>query len=279
MRTSPFVAALLVVTAACAPNDSKSPDQKADPHTVTITASDFALQAPDTIQSGMTTLVLKNAGSTIHHAAFVRLKDNKTMADLATAMKNMKPGEAPPTWMEEAGGAQIPDPGTQTSAILDIPAGNYVMLCFVDTPDKVPHFAKGMMHAFTVIPATAPAAAEPTADITVTLSDYTFAFSTPLTAGHHVLKIVDGAKQHHELVLMKLKAGKTIEDVGAWGKDYKGEMPAVAMGGVPAIVSGQAEYVPVDLTPGNYVVMCFLSDEKDGKAHMEHGMVMPITVK
>ena len=240
MRTSPLVVFVLVVTAACSPKDAKAPDQKAaaEPAVVTITATNFAFQAPDTIQSGMTTLVLKNAGATIHHAALVRLKDGKTLADLAAAMKSMKPTDPPPAWMEDAGGAQIPDPGTQTTATLDIPPGNYAIICFVDTPDKVPHFAKGMMRALTVVPSTEPTAPAPAADITVTLSDYAFTFSTPLTAGHHVLKIVNGAAQHHELVLLQLKPGKTVADVGKWAADYKGEMPAVALGGIPAIVSG-----------------------------------------
>ena len=31
--------------------------------------------------------------------------------------------------------------------------------------------------------------------------------------------------------------------------------------------------------PGSYVAICFIPDSGDGKSHLEHGMMMPITVK
>jgi hypothetical protein len=33
------------------------------------------------------------------------------------------------------------------------------------------------------------------------------------------------------------------------------------------------------MTPGNYVMLCFLPDAKDGKPHLDHGMVKEFTVK
>ncbi|MFN8582246.1 MAG: hypothetical protein U0163_14890 [Gemmatimonadaceae bacterium] len=112
----------------------------------------------------------------------------------------------------------------------------------------------------------------------MTLTDYAFGFSTPLTPGKHVIKVDNAAQQHHEFVLFQLKPGKTLDDFGKFAKDYKGEIPANAIGGVPGMKPGQIEYVPVDLTPGDYVAICFLPDTKDGKPHVEHGMLMPIKV-
>jgi uncharacterized cupredoxin-like copper-binding protein len=251
----------------------------ATPNVVTITAKDFAFEAPDSIPSGMTTLVLKNTGTTLHHAQLLRLKEGKTLADLQAGMKNMKPTDPMPPWIEEAGGVNVPEPGAETSATLMIEPGNYVLLCFVDTPDKVPHVMKGMIKGLTVTPSTKPSAPAPTADVTVTLSDYTFAFSTPLTAGRHTVKIENSATQHHEFVLFQLLPGKTMDDFAKWGATYKGPAPAKAMGGAPGIAPGQSQYVSLDLTPGDYVVICFLPDAKDGKPHMQHGMVMPIKVQ
>jgi len=39
------------------------------------------------------------------------------------------------------------------------------------------------------------------------------------------------------------------------------------------------EYFTADFTPGNYILMCFLPDAKDGKPHLAHGMTKQITVK
>jgi hypothetical protein len=41
---------------------------------------------------------------------------------------------------------------------------------------------------------------------------------------------------------------------------------------------GARAYFTADFTPGNYVMLCFIPDAKDGKSHMEHGMVQPFTV-
>ena len=56
----------------------------------------------------------------------------------------------------------------------------------VDVPDHVPHIMKGMSKALVVTPAMT-TRAEPTADVTMTLADYSLTTSTPLTAGPHVM--------------------------------------------------------------------------------------------
>lgn len=276
---------LICACVACAPKEQKPADSATasaaavqSPNVVQVTASDFAFQMPDSIPSGMTTLVLNNSGTTLHHVQLLRLKDGKRVADLEAGLKSMKPTDPPPPWIEEAGGVNTPEPGGQSSATLMIEPGTYAVVCFVDTPDKVPHLMKGMIKELTVTPSSGSVAATATPDVTVTLSDYTFSFSTPLTPGKHVLKVENTAAQHHEFVLFQLLPGKTMDDFAKWGADYKGPMPAKAIGGVPGMVTGQTEYVPMELTAGDYVAICFLPDAKDGKAHMMHGMVMPLKV-
>ncbi|MFN8572942.1 MAG: hypothetical protein U0132_12915 [Gemmatimonadaceae bacterium] len=279
------VGLLVCASVGCAGKESKPADSSATtaaaaptPNVVHVTASDFTFQMPDTIPAGMTTLVLQNSGTTLHHVQLLRLKDGKRLTDLQAGMKSMKPTDPPPPWVEEAGGVNTPEPGSQSSATVMIEPGTYAVVCFVDTPDKVPHLMKGMMKELTVTPSSGAVASAANPDITVTLSDYTFAFSTPLTPGKHVLKVDNTAAQHHEFVLFQLLPGKTLDDFAKWGADYKGPRPAKAIGGVPGMSTGQTEFVPVDLTAGDYVAICFLPDTKDGKPHMMHGMVMPIKV-
>ncbi|MFN8582245.1 MAG: hypothetical protein U0163_14885 [Gemmatimonadaceae bacterium] len=141
----------------CASRDTKAKDttaaaaaMPAPPNVVTITTTDFAFQMPDTVPAGLTTLVEKNAGTTLHHVQLLRLKDGKTLADLQAGMKSMKPTDPPPPWVEDAGGVNTPNPGAESSATLMLEAGNYAVVCMVDTPDKVPHFMKGMVKGLTV---------------------------------------------------------------------------------------------------------------------------------
>lgn len=248
------------------------------PTVVTITASDFAFEMPDTIAGGMVTLRLVNKGPGIHHASLVRLSDGKTLADFAASLKAMKPTDALPPWAHEEAGPNVPTPGSEQSITQNLQPGNYAVICWVDVPDKVPHVMKGMMHPLTVTAPAGALAAVPAADVSVTMRDYAWDVAPALSAGKHVLKITNVAAQTHELVLIKLAAGKTAADLMRWGKDYKGPLPGTAAGGVSGMAPGVEAYLALDLTPGDYVMLCFVPDAKDGKPHAMHGMVAPIKV-
>ncbi|MEO7084982.1 MAG: hypothetical protein ABI442_00210 [Gemmatimonadaceae bacterium] len=246
----------------------------ASTHTATIHARDFAFDAPDSVTAGWTTFHLVNDGPQLHHAQLVRLDSGKTTTDLTNALKNPGP---PPAWAVFVGGTNAPNPGGESSAVFNLEPGNYAMICMVDIPDHVPHVAKGMMHALRVTPSSN-AAAEPTSDITVALADYSFTTTGTFTAGKHTVKIVNNGPQPHELELVKLQPGKTPKDVADWFVKMDGPPPVTAIGGVAAQIPKITSYAMFDLTPGKYVLYCFVPDGKDGKAHAEHGMFKEITI-
>jgi hypothetical protein len=229
---------------------------------------------PDTITAGWTTIHLVNDGTQLHHLQLVRLDSGKTSQDLAAALKNPGP---PPAWAAFVGGANAPDPKSEATTTVDLKAGNYAVLCLVDLGDHIPHFAKGMVHPLTVTASTTPST-EPTNDASIALGDYTFTFDHPLTAGKHMVKVTNKGPQPHEVELVRFADGKSMKDLGAWIQKMDGPPPASAIGGVPAIMPGSASYVSLDLAPGNYAVICFIPDMKDGKAHLEHGMVKEFKV-
>jgi hypothetical protein len=276
--------------AACAPKDAAKTDTTKvaqtgtpagsmyDPatRTVTVHAKDFAFMAPDSIPGGWTTFHFVNDGSTLHHLQMARLDSGKTARDLADALKN--PAAPPPAWMVLVGGPNAPNPGTESNGTINLAPGNYVMLCFVDTPDHVPHFAKGMMHPFVVTAASAPGA-EPAADITVALSDYAFTVTGTLAAGRHTIKVTNNGPQPHELELVKFAPGKTAKDLGAWAVKFEGPPPGDAIGGLAGVMKGGDGTFTADLTPGNYGFICFFPDAKDHQPHIAHGMVKEFTVK
>lgn len=275
-------ATTLVIVAGCARGESEERGATNGthaghpaPNTVTIVANDFAFEAPSEIPAGVTRFVLKAQGQHIHHATIAKLEDGKTVADLMEAFKTPGP---PPSWVTFVGGPNVPDPGAEANATVDLAPGNYVLICFVDTPDKVPHFAKGMFHAFTVTPASATARA-PNADVSLVLSDYVFTFDKPLTAGRHTIKVENTASQDHEIELVKLAPGKTLADFEKWlAAGMAGALPGSAVGGIASMKPGTVNYFDVDLAPGEYVAICFVPDEKDGKPHLMHGMVRQFSV-
>ena len=260
------------VAQAGAANSAPASQASFDPATriAVVHTKDFAFDAPDSITAGWTTFHLVNDGPSLHHMQLVRLDSGKTAEDLGAAMKNPGP---PPRWAVFVGGANAPDPGSQADATLNLTPGNYVMLCLVDIPGHVPHFTKGMVRPLKVTAASGSTGTEPTADLTVSLADYKFDVQGAMGAGKHTIKVENKGPQAHEVELVRLAPGKTLNDLNAWTQNPQGPPPANALGGVPAIIPGMSEYFTADLTPGNYALLCFLPDAKDGKPHLEHGMV------
>ncbi len=274
---------LTTLSVACASGESGTGDSAtavapATPNVVTITASDYSYAAPDTIPAGMTTFHLV-ATAGLHHATLVRVTEGKSFEDFSAAMQAMKPTDMPPTWIVPVGGPNPPAIGDTAIVTHDMTPGLHVIVCMVDTPDHVPHMAKGMVRPLMVVPTSAPAVPAPVSDVSMTLVDYGFDISPALTAGEHVIKVTNTAQQPHEFFLARLDSGKTMADLGAWGATYKGEMPARSLGGVASMAPGETGYVHVRLTPGNYALLCFVPDAKDGKPHLEHGMAKEFTIQ
>jgi hypothetical protein len=242
---------------------------------VTVHGRDFAFDAPEQIPAGLTTFRFLNAGPGLHHLVIVRLDSGKTLAD----WQRLPPGLASfPAWAIPAGGPNAAEPNGESNATVNLSPGNYLLVCLVDVPDGIPHFAKGMMRPLTVAAASGAAATPPTPDVTVTLSDYKFDVSGPLTAGHHVFLVRTSPGQQHELLLLRLEPGKAFTDVLAWMGKMQGPPPAHPVGGIGPAMNGTTSYFTADLAPGTYVFACFLPDARDGKAHFEHGMIQTFVV-
>jgi hypothetical protein len=249
------------------------------PNVVEITASEYKFDVPDQIPAGLTMFKLNNTGKEMHHATLIKLDSGKTLNDLMEGMKNMKPGTPPPGWVIPAGGPNAAAPGNSSSLIQVLEPGNYAIVCFIPDAKGVPHVQHGMAKALTVTPNATANTTEPNADITVTLKDYQFDFSQPLTAGKHTLKIVTAPGQPHEFTLFQLMPGKTAADITKYVETgMQGPPPAMPLGGVAAMATGEDVFYEVDLTPGDYAVVCFLEDAKDGKPHFVHGMIQQIKV-
>jgi hypothetical protein len=251
----------------------------AAPRVVTIKTMDYAFEAPASLPAGATTFRIVNAGKELHHVWLVKLEQGKTVGDYMAAMQAVAKGQAPPpAWAIDVGGPQMGAPGALADGTVNLEAGNYVIVCHIPSADGVPHAAKGMYKALTVTPTKTPAA-EPKADVTMTLRDYDFAFSTPLAAGRHTLRIVNAAEQFHEALIVRLLPGKSAPDALRWLETgMQGPPPMELVGGATGLAKGRGMQFTADFAPGEYALLCFLPDAKDGKPHVAHGMIKQITI-
>lgn len=264
------VMGLMLVAGACQTMSAKPPE-------VTITAKEYAFEVPASIGGGVVTVKLSNTGQEPHMAQLIRLNDGVTFDQLQAALQGGDPGAAL-SLVSVAGGIYTTPPGATQAATLDLKAGDYAVMDFGAGEDQVPYMVKGMLQPFKVTAGSS--SAEPASDVAVTLKEYSFEMPTELKAGSHTFKVSNQGTQPHEILLLKLAEGKTMADVqAALSNPESGEPPPGDMvGGALAIGPGLRSWTTLELTPGNYMAICFIPDSGDGKSHLEHGMMMPIKV-
>jgi hypothetical protein len=265
---------LSVLFSACAPKPEAAPSNA--PQWVTFTATDFAFAGPDSIAPGFTTIRLVNQGTQDHHLILGRLEDGKTLQDLMAFAKD-HPGAEPPflSWRGAANGIAA---GGSDGATVDLPSGKYIALCFLPDPtDGRDHLSKGMIKELVVAGSPGPAQA-PEAEGEIRLKDFSFELPA-LVAGTHTFRVINDGPLTHELQVVRLNDGATAQDyLAAFAPGAKGPPPGVMIGGPGAYSRGLEGYWTVTLTPGNYVLLCFVPDPADGKPHLMKGMVRELSI-
>ncbi|MGH2775608.1 MAG: hypothetical protein ACRDJT_09285 [Actinomycetota bacterium] len=110
-----------------------------------------------------------------------------------------------------------------------------------------------------------------------------FAFEGPdvLPAGDVALTMDNQGKQMHELALGELLDGKTMDDVHALLKEGLPKKPPKwfrEVGGTGA-KPGETGTIDAELTPGTYIMLCFVPDKASKKPHVMLGMMKEVTVE
>ena len=274
--SSTLAAALVAATASARPTTTSLGDIPE----LTIVTHDFRFDAPDTIAAGLTRVRLRNEGQEHHHAQIVRLGPGVTIPKLLEAIG--KSVASLPAGTKFVGGPNVPAKGGISEVVLTLEPGQYALICFVSGTDHIPHLAKGMTRLITVTPpqfvVSKSKPRQPVEDIRMTLHDYAFDLPPVIRAGRHTIRVENAASQPHEAVLGRLKPGNSLSDLVQWIKTREGDMPGEEVGGTVALSTGEVNFMNVELTAGEYILLCFVPDAKDGRSHLAHGMIRQFTV-
>lgn len=291
--------ALVAVLSACSiEEETPGENRTAAANVVSLTATEYAFGAPDTIPAGWTTFRMANHGEEVHYGHIVQLEPGRTVREMVDAYAEAIRTSGPrPKWVRRFGGPGGASPGDSSNVTQYLEPGSYVWICPVEDDGGNPHFAKGEVKPFVVRAKDAVAAdraSAPEASVAIRLTDYSFELDAPLRAGRHTVRVknagADPRVYGHDLVVWKLAPGKTLEDVRRSLNPESARRPeqrddqepleslGTGAGGIAAIAPGMEVFFDVDLTPGEYVLVC-MATAPDGRSHIEHGMIRQISVQ
>lgn len=245
--------------------------------TATITLSAEGLVTPETIPAGWVEVTFENTAEAPLFGIMARLDDDATMEDFMGVLMGMMSGEAgivPPATFT---GAPAAMPGTTQSVTYNLAAGSYVLL---NVAGEEPQIA-----TFMVEGEATDTDFEPEADLTVALVDFAFGLPAELPAGAQTWLIENLGEQWHELIVIPVPAGTTLEDAMSLlmaveeGAEGEGGMPEFAAVWSP-MSAGERAWVQVDLAPGTYLVSCFIEDVNSDEhaIHAALGMIQIVTM-
>jgi hypothetical protein len=234
-------------------------------NTLTVKAGEYVYQLKGSPKSGWTQIDFDNAGVEDHMMLVLQLKPGITVKQLKAAavsqdqnaafQKIAAPNADPNGVM---GTPDLIGPGQKTSTITQLPAGHYGILCFVNAPDGKSHAAHGMVKTFEVAKAQS-SLKPPTSGVTdVTLSDSSITFPTDNIGRNLSAKVTNSGTTAHSFTLVKVNAGKTLDDVKSYvdafsnGQAPVGEAPGTIVGGVSSVAPGGTAYLEQTLTAGHY---------------------------
>jgi len=90
--------------------------------------------------------------------------------------------------------------------------------------------------------------------------------------GNGTFAVRNAGPADHELILMRFKEGKDLNDLIAWSDaGSKGVAPVTYEGGVGTLPAGETSWVDLHLRPGRYFALCMLTGPS-GQPHALMGM-------
>jgi hypothetical protein len=200
------------------------------------------------------------------------------------------------------GGVSYIGAGQSTEAVVNLPPGIVMAMCYVPNHDGTAHALLGMSTMLTVAPdpagtpgsaspttASPPAATSPTSpgDIqgTIELAADGYHIPSSLPAGWYRVRNTDvgtPGRGLHELSILRLGRHASTAEADALVRDLARnatpQIPLEALGGMGAISPGFDGYLYLDLRPGEYVAVDFMPDPNDARPHLLDGYFKTFSV-
>ena len=269
-------APLLLGAAACGDDDEESGGETAQAQTLSV-AVDAAgkLSGVKSVKGGLVTVNFRNGSKNPYDLQLIRVDGDRPVAAVLRVINSEGPTPIP-TWLHGAGGVGTTKPGKTATSTQVLPPGTYYVVAQADMEeDSAP------VTATMKVEGGESTGELPPTDATVTATEYKFA-ATGLKAGRNQIRFANDGKELHHVIAFQLAPGKNVADLKRFFQTEKGRPPIVEGSETgTAVIDGKTEQV-TDLElakPGNWALVCFISDRKGGPPHAAKGMITPVTVR
>jgi hypothetical protein len=227
---------------------------------VTITTPGMQFQTSGSLHPGVATITLKNTDQQSHMLALGRMKPGVTLDQVKAALGQDEEAAAalladPPDGAVYGTPAPVGPGESSTVTAADLPAGQYVLLCFFTDDAGMPHWQMGMVGSLEV--SGDPVTAKPASDGTIAIDDEAITLPAGFD-GHGTFLVQNKGTAEHSISFARLDAGTTFEgyfqhvgEAMGSGKSIDGG-GGTLVGGVDDLLPGESAYLTLDLKTAHY---------------------------
>jgi len=233
-----------------------------------------AVAAPVSVGAGWSRVRVEEDGKG-HILVVFRLPETAMDADVAAFLAALDTARATPLPAVALGGPEVGDTG---EVVIQLTAGRYVLGCVVRGRDGHRHASAGEAKVLVVTESPLASGREvpPLATQHVRMVDFAYVGPERWPAGSHMLRVENGGRQEHQLRLVRLHPGASLQD---WLNADDPNEVGTAVAGVARLGPGAVPYLPIELQAGAYVACCLIPDPASGRPHVELGMLRAIKVE
>jgi hypothetical protein len=269
---------------ACGSDDSKD-SNSSGPTKIAIAVKDagagkFTMTAPGSVQAGLAEISLTGpSGQRPHDAQFVRVQGDHSREEVVKVLASENGGI--PSWLVAAGGPGSTTAGQTTTVTQNLEPGHYFVVDTgpLDSEDPASYARAGVAELDVTGDATE--ASLPSTDAKITAAEYSYS-TDGLKPGSNRLTFANSGQQVHHVLVAPYVPGATLADVKkAFASSNPTGKPPVdfdRLTYLSALDKGQSQVAELDLKPGKYALVCFITDRAGGQPHAAKGMVAEVTV-
>jgi hypothetical protein len=244
-------------------------------YTVTDQGKGTKVEGPASAETGLVEITLRNQGKSESDLQLIRVEGDHSPEEAIEGLEKAMDGKPFPDWFFAGGGLGITGPGKSQTVTQVLEPGTYYAF---DTEGSQGPPDPGSVPALEV--SGEESSDEVEADATVSAVEYSFE-ADEVPSGKVEVDFENAGTQPHHLIAAPLEGNATAADVEQAIKSEKGQPPIDEEGtkNTAVLEGGEGQLITLDLEPGRYALLCFISDRQGGPPHALMGMVDEVEVK